>query len=79
MKKTRIFVASALVLGSVLTTLASGVFEPKPAAKPCGYECPMVYDPVCIIATGQKFGNSCLASCAGYTADQWTRCGDQIQ
>lgn len=41
------------------------------------YACPDVYDPVCTY-DGKKFGNSCYAGLAGYSSDDYYKCGAAI-
>lgn len=41
------------------------------------YACPDVYDPVCTY-DGKTFGNSCYAGLAGYTSDEYYKCGVSV-
>ena len=77
MKKVRLFVAVMLVSGAAFLTSATSaqVEAQDPPLRPIGEcICLDVFQPVCIIATGQQFSNACYASCAGYTPSEWTDC-----
>lgn len=73
MKKIKFFGISLMLTGAVFASFLS---QAEPLAVNSECICPDVYQPVCIVATGQQFKNSCLATCAGYTSDEWVDCGD---
>ncbi len=77
MKKIKIAMVSLLVAGFCYVSFGSNNDPKTPIIKPDCY-CLDVYEPVCIIATGQRFGNACYASCAGYKPHQWVDCSQEI-
>lgn len=42
------------------------------------FACPDVYDPVCTF-DGRQFSNGCYAQLAGYSPDEYERCGWAIE
>lgn len=68
LKPRKIIAGVVLAVASLTVVVAT---TNTATAKPeCN--CPQVYDPVYIIATGQMFTNACFASCAGYGPEDWT-------
>lgn len=76
MKKIKPFGVGLLVtICCVLTSVAStsnSITARATSTAKC--ICTDQYKPVCIIATGQQFPNSCHAACAGYSPKEWTDC-----
>ncbi|MGB3182637.1 MAG: Kazal-type serine protease inhibitor family protein [Cyclobacteriaceae bacterium] len=42
------------------------------------YACPDVYDPVCTY-DGKRFGNACYAGLAGYSSNEYYKCGGAVE
>ncbi|MEL7002008.1 MAG: hypothetical protein AAFN93_04640 [Bacteroidota bacterium] len=76
MKKVKIAFASILVAGLCYMSFGTNTDPIRPKKADC--YCLDVYRPVCIIATGQRFGNACYASCAGYSPNEWVDCSTQV-
>ncbi|MGB3182636.1 MAG: Kazal-type serine protease inhibitor [Cyclobacteriaceae bacterium] len=60
----------------IIFPIASTSTQSKAAVWP-PYACPDVYDPVCTY-DGKRFGNACYASLAGYSSDEYYKCGETI-
>ncbi|MEO1051762.1 MAG: hypothetical protein AAFX87_14125 [Bacteroidota bacterium] len=75
MKRMKFVIASLFVAGIAYVSLASNTNDPKLRPIQADCYCLDVYEPVCIIATGQKFSNGCYASCAGFKPHEWVDCG----
>ena len=73
MKKKHIFGAVMLIAG-ITASLVISTGQEATAEKPKECICLDVYDPVCIIETGQRFSNGCYAQCAGFTPDEFGPC-----
>ena len=77
MKKIKFITGLAAIVLMFTSTAQINVPKAEEAFKPkCN--CLLVYDPVCIIATGQQFSNACFAACAGFGPEDYTRCGDAV-
>ncbi len=73
MKKAQIFGALTLAIGATLSLIL--FTSPRATAeRPGECICTHEIDPVCILDTGQKFNNDCLARCAGFTPDDYAEC-----